>query len=177
MIVEIGAHARFVESDGNAKSRQLRRRADTRQHHDMRRTDRAGSQHYFAAASGTAQLAVLAPAHADRTLAVQLHRFDKATGLKLKVFPLENRLQETARRRPAPAPLLVDMKIADAFVVAGIEVLNRWNAVLVCRRTKGVENFPVQARIFHTPFAADRVMFAFKEMIHMPAKIGSHVVP
>ena len=69
------------------------------------------------------------------------------------------------------------MEIADAFVVAGVEVLNRRDAVLVRRFAEGVENFPRQPRLFDAPFAALRVMPALEKMIDVLAEEGPHVIP
>src|SRR5262245_26843630 len=69
------------------------------------------------------------------------------------------------------------MEIADAVVVAGVEVLNVRNSILVCRRTKRVENLPSHSRIFDTPLAARGVMLAFEEMIDVLTKVGPHVIP
>ena len=40
--------------------------------------------------------------------------FDQHAGLQPQIRPVEHRLEEAARRRPAPAALLVDVEIADA---------------------------------------------------------------
>jgi hypothetical protein len=122
-------------------------------------------------------LAILPPPDSSDTLAGQLQAFDKATGLKLKILPVQDRLEEAACRGPSPAALLVDVKITDAFVVARVEVIDSGNAVLVCRVPEGVEDFPAQARILDPPFPAGRVVLAFQEVIDVLAKIGPNVVP
>src|ERR1700675_3689308 len=102
----------------------------------MRRAYRAGRQNHLAATTCTAQLAVLTPAYAVRALAAQFQPLHKTASFKLQVFPVQYRLEKSARRRPAAATFLVDVKIGNAFVVAGIEVLNCRNAILICRRAK-----------------------------------------
>jgi len=68
------------------------------------------------------------------------------------------------------------VKITDALIVAGVEILDGRDAILVCRRTEGVKNFPGQTRVFDTPLAAGRVVLAFKEMIDMLAKVRPYIV-
>ena len=46
-------------------------------------------------------LAVLPELHADRAPAVEQHLLDQRAGLEPQVRPLQHRLQEAARRRPA----------------------------------------------------------------------------
>ena len=161
VVVQVGAHPRLVEGHRNPKMRELRRRSYAGKHHDMRRTDRAGGKYHLTATSGAPQVAVLAPAHPRRSPSIQFHRFDKTAGFEPKVRPVQDRLQEPACGRPAPAAFLVHVKIANAFIIAGIEILDRWDSVLICRGAERVENLPVQTRILHAPLAADAMVFAF----------------
>src|SRR5262249_29169942 len=74
--------------------------------------------------------------------------------------------------------LLVDMKIAGALVVAGIEVVGRLDARLLRSRTNLLEQRPTHARCFDSPFAADGVGFAgAKKMVLMLPEDRQHVVP
>src|SRR5690348_14253479 len=107
------------------------RRADARQEHDVRRSDRAGSEDHLAAAAGGSQPTILPPAHADRAAAIEYDRFDQAAGLEPQIGPMKHRLEEGARRRPAPSALLVHVKGGAALVVAGVEVRNRLDAGLL----------------------------------------------
>src|SRR5262245_41698377 len=177
VVVQIGAYPRLVEDDRNPKTRQLRRRPHAGKHHNMRRTDCAGGKYHFTAALGTPQLAVLAPAYRRRSLSIQFHRFDKAAGFEPEVRPVQDRLQESACGRPASAAFLVHVKIANAFVIAGIEILDRRDSVLVCCSAERVENLPVETRVLHAPLAADAMMLAFEKVIDMLTKIGTHVIP
>ena len=86
---------------------------------------------------------------------------------------LQRRLEKAARRRPAPAALLVDVEIAGAFVVAGVEIVDL-DAGLLGRVAEGVEQVPAHARMLDPPFAADRVMLAgAEEVMLVLAEIGS----
>jgi len=69
------------------------------------------------------------------------------------------------------------VEITDAFVVAGVEVVDGRNAVLVCRLLEGVKNFPAEARILDAPLPASSVVPAFQEVIDVLPEIGPHVLP
>src|SRR4029077_11730244 len=131
MIVQVGADARLVERHRNAELRQLRSRPYAGKHHDVRRADGAGREDHLAAATSTAHFAVLPPVHTGRALAIQFQSLNQTAGCELEVFTMQHRLEKSARRRPSAAPLLVDVKITDALVVAGVEILDGRDAVLV----------------------------------------------
>ena len=178
MILQIGADARPVEHDGNAELLQLLRRADAGQQHDLRRADRAGGEDDFAAAARRPRLSALGPAHAGGAPAVEHDAFDQAAGFEPQIGALERRLEEGARRRPAPAALLVDVEGADAFVVAAVEVGDGFDAGLFGGGAEGIEQVPAHPRRRDVPFAADRVRLAFaEEMIFVALEIRQHVVP
>src|SRR5690606_1571759 len=117
-------------------------------------------QDHLAAAARTAGFAILPPAHAAGAAAVEHDALGEAAGLDAQVLPVQHRPQEAARRRPAPAQPLVDVEVADAFVVAGVEVAGRRNAVLDRRIAEGIEDLPRQPRRLHPPFAARPVVLA-----------------
>ena len=122
--------------------------------------------------------AVLPPAHAGRALAVEQQAFDQAAGFQPQILPVQHRLEEAARRRPAPSALLVDVEIAGAFVVAGVEVVDRLNAVLRRRLAPDVDDVPAQARKFDAPFAADAVVgVGAEKTVFVLLEIRQHVVP
>src|SRR5262249_31069550 len=77
---------------------------------------------------------------------------------------------------PAPPALLVDMEIADAFVVAGIEVGDLPDPHLLRGLADRVQDFPRQPRRLDTPAAACAVMLAFPEkMILQPPERRQNV--
>src|SRR5262245_9116779 len=55
------------------------------------------------------------------------------------------------------------MKVADAFIVAGVEIGNLSNAHLFGGIADRIENLPRQPRRLDAPAAADAVMFAGAE--------------
>ena len=70
-----------------------------------------------------------------------------------EIATLQGRLQEGLGSIPAPALFLVHLEVPDAFVGAAIEIFRGGNAGFLCSQRHGVEQFPVQALLFHTPFA------------------------
>ena len=159
-------------------SRKCRGRPDAGQQQDLRRADRAGGEHDFAAAARRARLAVLPPAHAGGAPAVERQRFDEAAGFEPQIGAIERGLEESARRRHAPAALLVDVKGAAAFVVAAVEVGDGFDAGLFGGGAERVEQIPAHARRRYGPFAADGMRGAFAhEVIFVPLEKRQHVVP
>src|SRR5271166_5788628 len=88
---------------------------------------------------------------------------DQHVRLQPQVRPAQCRLEEAAGARPAPAALLVDMKIADALIVAGVEVRDFFDSHLSRCLADGIEHRPGQPRRLDAPAAADPVMLAFAE--------------
>ena len=83
------------------------------------------------------------------------------------------------RRDPAPAALLVDLEIADAFVVAGVEVVDR--GMPACDRgvAEGVEDVPAQRAAARPAIRRRRraCSLAPEEMIVVLQEERQHVVP
>src|ERR1700741_4016961 len=143
----------------------------------MRRADGPSCEDHLSAATCAAQFAVLPPAHAGRALAVQFQALHEAFRFEPQVLAVQHRLEESARRRPPAPPLLIDVEVTDALVVAGVEIPAVRNPVLVCPRAEPIKDFPGQTRIFAPPFAACGVVLAFEKMINVLAKVWPHVVP
>ena len=122
----------------------------------------AGSEDDLAAAARGSQLAAAPPTHAGGTAAIEHDGFDQATGLKPQIAAMERRLEEGARRRPAPAALLVDVKGAAALVVAGVEVRHRFDAGLLGGRAERVEQVPAHARRLDPQLAAHGMQRRFR---------------
>src|SRR5690348_7230546 len=131
----------------------------------------------ISATLGAARHAVLPPAHTGGAAARELDRLDQATGLQFQILSVEDRLQKTPRRRPAPPTPLVDVEIADALVVAGVEVADRGDAVLDRRAPERLKDLPRQPLLLDAPLAALAVLLALDEMIDVPAEERPHVVP
>ena len=91
---------------------------------------------------------------------------------------MQHRLEESGCRRPAPATLLIDVKGAAAFVVAGVEVRNGLDVGLFGGGAEGIEHVPAHARLLDRQFAAAAMQLAFaEEMIFMPLEKRQHIVP
>src|SRR6185437_16231819 len=121
-------NARLVQHDRDAEFLELHGRPDAGQQQRLDRADRAGRQDHLAAAARDLRFAVLLEAHAGRAPAVELDALDQAAGFKPKVAAAERGLEKSARRRPAPSELLVDVIWRRAFIVAGVEIVDAPNA-------------------------------------------------
>ena len=144
---------------------------------NLDRSDRTGSEDHFALGARFDHLAVLDKAHAGGAAALDDQAIDMDMRLQPQVRSLQRRLEEAARRRPAPSALLVDMEIADAFIVAGIEVGNFLDAHFLRGLADRIEDFPGQPWGLDTPAAAGAMMRAVaEEVIFKPPEHRQHVV-
>ena len=140
---------------------------------EMRRADGAGGEDDLAAACAPrpgvlptpSRLAArrLAPPHRDGATALELEAGDEASGFEPQVGARQSRLEKAARRRPPPAALLVDVEIARALVVAGVEIADRLDARLGGGGAKRIEQRPAHPRRLDPPFAARAVAVARPE--------------
>ncbi|MFK4508920.1 hypothetical protein ABIF81_004098 [Bradyrhizobium daqingense] len=85
--------------------------------------------------------------------------------LEPQIGTVQCRLEEAACRRPAPAALLVDVEVAGALVVTGVEIRDALDAHLLGGVADGVENGPRQPRRFDAPAAPSAVMLAGAEEV------------
>ena len=160
MVLQILADAGLVQHGRNAALGEMRRRTYARQAAAIaasrsRRppeSPRRGSARTGSRRSGESAR--------RRALAIELDLLGEASGLDPQIGAAHHRLEKAARRRPAPSHLLVDVKIAATFVVAGIEIVGFRNAGLRRRFPERIGDVPAQPRIFDAPFAALAVMLA-----------------
>src|ERR1700689_648886 len=120
MVLQVGADARPIEHHRNTVLTQLFGRSDAGKQQNLWRPDRAGRENDFAAAARLAYLAAFPPAHADGTPSIELDALDQAACFQPEIAAMQRWLEKRGRCRPAPAALLVHVKGAAAFVVAGI---------------------------------------------------------
>src|ERR1700746_3419039 len=91
---------------------------------------------------------------------------------------MKYRLQEDARRRPAKATLLIDVKVTGARIVPGIEVRRHRDTHLDGRLRHVVKYIPLHAGSFDTPLATDSMMLRFaQKMIVKALEDWTHVIP
>ena len=169
MVLQVAADAGPVEHGIDAERRKPVGRPDAGAMQHLRRTDRAGAQDDFALGAGLDDLAALHEAHADGAAVLDDQLVDQHVLFQPQVGAVQHRLEEAARRRPASAALLVDVEIARAFIVAGVEIGNALDAHFLGGIADRVENGPGQPRRLDPPAAADAVMLALaEEMIFEP---------
>ena len=177
MVLQIAPDALAVEHASDPKRRQPVRRPDAGAVQYLRRADRAGAHDDFALGAGLDHLAALHEAHADRTAVLDHQPVDQHVLFKPQIGTLQCGLEKTPRRRPAPAALLVDVEIADAFIVAGVEIRNLANSHFLRGVADRVEDGPGQSRRLDPPAAAGAVVLALAEkMILQPPERRQHVV-
>src|SRR5665213_234701 len=178
MILQILADARQLMRDADAERLQQLARADARYLHELRRADRARGQDHLARRLGIARDTVLHELDADRVLALEPDAARLSMRDDREVGPVQHGPQEGARRIPAHATTLIDVKIAAAFVVAAVEIVDLGDADLRRRLAERVEDFPRQAHRLDTPFAAAAVMRVGAEHVMLRAlEIRQHIVP
>ncbi len=178
MVLQIAPDAGAIEHGLDAERRQPVGRPDAGAMQHLDRSDRACRQDHFAFGAGLDRLAALDKTHADRAAVFDDQPVDQHVLFQPQVLPVQHRFKKTARRRPAPAALLVDVEIADALIVAGVEVRRFPNAHLLRREADRVQHRPGQPGRLDPPAAAGAVMFAVpEEMILQPPERRQHVVP
>jgi hypothetical protein len=106
------------------------------------RRERAGGQDHFAAGGQAAILAVAPHDHRARPFVGQFQPRCVGLGEDRQVGTVQDRLEESLGRAHPPARALVDMEIADALVVAGVEIVGRVQAVVLGSGLEGIEDFP-----------------------------------
>src|SRR4051812_23034829 len=95
-----------------------------------------------------------------------------------QVRPAKGRLEESARRAPAPAPLLVDLEIGGTLVVAGIEVGDLADPHPLCRLADSIEQVPTHPWMLDAPFAATAVELVWRiDMVFVLQEVGHDVIP
>src|SRR5690606_284614 len=143
-----------------------------------RRADRAGAENNFAAGARLDLLWPLPEHDADRAAVLDEQAVDQHVGFEPQIWTVQHRLEEAARRRPAPATFLVDVEVADALVVAGVEVGNLADAHWCGGIGHRVQHLPRQPRWLDAPAAAGAVNVARpEEMVLEPLEHRQHVVP
>ena len=177
MVLQIASDALAVEHDIDAERRQPVGRADAGAVQHLHRSDRARAQNHFALGAGLDDFTALDEAHADGAAVLDDQAIDQHVLFQPQIGAVQHRLEKAARGRPAPAALLVDVEIADAFIVAGVEIRNPPDAHFLGGIADRIENVPGQPRRFDPPAAAGAMMFALaEEMILQPPEQRQHVV-
>ena len=116
-------------------------------------------------------------ADADGAAVLDDQAVDQHVLFQPQVGAVQDRLQKAARRRPAPSALLVDVEVADAFIIAGVEIGNAADAHLFGGVADRVENIPGQPRRLDPPAAAGAVVLALAEKVILePAERRQHIV-
>ncbi len=123
------------------------------------------------------EFVALIEAHADGAAVLDDEPVDQHVLFQPQIGTVQHGFQKPPRGGPAPSALLVDVEIADAFIVAGVEIGDPPNPHLLGGIADGVQNFPGQPRRLDPPAAAGAMVFAgAQEMILQPQEVRQHVV-
>ena len=141
MVLQVLAHARQIVNDVDTVTPQQITGTDARELQQLRALQRARRQDHFARRPHFADRAVLPEAHAGRP--ASLH--DEAGGLRigfgLQIGPAFRRLEVSDRRTVAPAVAREQLKVADAFLIAAVEVVGPWHTQLLGAANDGLHQF------------------------------------
>ena len=159
MVLQIGAHARGVMQYGYPMALQECCRAHARQLQNLRRPNAAGTQNNLTSGCGGDHLLARQNLGASTALAAigqglkqQLGHL--GAGPHLEIGPaITGGAQKRLGGVPAQTRSLVDLKVAHAFVVAGVEVIAGRNAGLLGGAGKGIQHIPAQALLVNPPLA------------------------
>src|ERR1700754_4450341 len=163
MVLQIAPDARTLQHGFDAQRSKPVRGPDAGAVQHLYRSDRAGAENDLAFCIGLDDLSALNKAHAGGAAVLDDEAIDQHVLFKTQIGAAQYGFQKSARRRPASAALLVDMKIADALIIAGVEIRNFANPHFHRCVCHGVENFPGQPRRFDAPAAAYAMMRAVPE--------------
>jgi hypothetical protein len=178
MVLEVAADAGAIEQHRDAGFAQPVGRADAGELEELRRTDGAGAEDHLAAGGDLVRDAAAAEADAGGLEPVEQHALGQRFGLDAEVGPAEDGPEEGGGGGDADAPALVDVEIAGAFVVSGVEVGDARHAHLGRGGSDGVEDLPGDPRRLDPPLAAGAVVVAVaEEMVLERPEQRQHVVP
>ena len=107
----------------------------------------------------------LIKSHADGAAVLDDETVDQHVLFQPQIGAVQHRLEKSPRGGPAPAALLVDVEIADAFIVAGVEIGDAGDSHLLGGIAYGIEHFPGQPRRLDPPAAAHAMVLAFPEEV------------
>src|ERR1700733_14336451 len=142
MVLQVAPDTGPVHATGNAERGQPFRRANTGAMQNLRRTDRAGAENDLAFGARLEHLAVACEQNTRGAAVLDNEAIDQHILFKTQIGALQGGLEETAGRRPAAPAFLVDVEIADALIVAGVEIRDSANPHLLGGIADGIEDSP-----------------------------------
>ena len=165
MVLQISTYPVESMNDVDAAVAQPIGRSDAGPLKNLHRPDRAGSEQQFAPGVGP-KVAIAQPvAQAAHALAFELEPVDGRFRDHAQVPPRQDRLEITSCGRPPETPFLVDVEVAHAFVVSGVEVVGPRYAHLRGRFADEVEDLPGDAGRLDTPPTLDAMVFGLAEEV------------
>ena len=178
MVLQVLAHLLQLMHRGDAVLGQQFRVADAGELQQLRRVHRAGRKHHFATGRDALGLALMPDLDAGDAAPLGDEAQRLRAGPQGQVGTPQGRLQEGRGRGPAQALLLVDLEIADTFVIAAVEIGAGGDALLDRRGTEQVEHLPAEPHPLDTQLAVPTVMRTRLALAPFAAQeMRQHVVP
>ena len=157
VVLQVGAHARRVMRHGHAVLLQKRPGTNAGELQDLGRANAAGAQYHLGAGRHRQADALFHHLRAGATeLAIgvglkrQLSHLRRGPQLEIGAAGAGG-AQKGLGGVPAPAALLVDLKVAHTLVAALVEVVGGGNAGLLRRLRERVQHIPAQALLLDAP--------------------------
>ncbi|MGF6296459.1 hypothetical protein QFZ98_008320 [Paraburkholderia youngii] len=148
------------------------------QFEQLRRVDRAGGKDHFTTRFGDIVDTGATIFDSGAAAAVEHDTLRVGTSNNCEVLPLQRGPQKRLRRIPANAALLVDVEVADAGVVAAIEIVGGGNAGLLRGLCELFQNLPFEALLLDAPGSARAVRFVGAAVVILAApEDRQHRVP
>src|SRR5579864_7977392 len=169
MILQVFADTTQIVHDVQAKVLQTRTVTDAGQFEQLWRVDGARTQHDFAARFREVVGAAAAVLDADTATVFEDESLCQRAGDHREIRTLLCGTQKGLRGIPADTALLVDIEVADAGVVAAVEVIGGGDAGLLRGLREGLEDLPLQALFLYAPGAACAMRFAGAPVIVLAA--------
>jgi len=145
--------------NGDAVLRELRFRADTAEHEQLRRADRTGRQHDLAGGVGCAGCAVLQVLHADGSAVFDDELLGFAAGFDLESRAARHAAEVALGGTATSALVRREVEITHTLLGCAIDVVVARHTDVGGRIDEGVADFPLEGHIRYVDRAPDAVVF------------------
>ena len=177
MVGQIGADTRQIVDDVDADRLQVRTRTNARDLQQMRRVDGAARQDHLARGHHLAIPALLAEGDTYAALAFEQQPGGKRLGLDAQVRPASRLRQKRACGRAAEAAIARHLRIADALVLAAVEVVGQRKAGLLRGVDEPMGQVQGRAVVLDQDGAALAALLGLARRIALDRlEIGQHLV-
>ena len=149
VIGQVPAHAGAVGEHRDVVLAQVRGRADTGQHQQLRAADGASREDHLGVGPGRLLDAAAQVADAGRPAALDVDAGHQGVGLHGEIRPADGRVQVGVGRRPAPPAPLSHLVVPDAILAGAVEVVVAGLAAVLRGADEGAGQVALVAQILH----------------------------